>query len=324
MGLLQPRLVYSPFEYPIAYDFWLVQQQAHWLHTEISMARDIVDWNTMSLEQKQVIGSVLKGFTQTEVIVNEYWSRKVSHWFPKPEIAMMASAFANMESIHAKAYAYLNESLGLEEFSAFLQEPSAKAKIDHLIETTGKSKRDIARSLAVFSGFAEGVQLYSSFAVLMNYSRHKLMMGVGEIVAFSVKDESLHSVAGCWLFREFISEHPEIWDDELKKDIYEAARAAVKLEDNFIDHIFADGKPVLDLDPKDLKQFIRYRANTKLTDLGLKSNWKNIDMSAIERMAWFDFMTIGEDHQDFFAGRVSGYSKGVVEWNEESVFNDKG
>ena len=323
MSLLQPRLVYSPFEYPQAYDYWFAQQCSHWIHSEISMARDISDWNSkLTVEQKQVIGSVLKGFTQMEVVVNDYWSHKVGQWFKKPEIAMMTSAFASMESIHTKAYAYLNESLGLEDFQAFMYEPTGKAKIDHLVDTKGKTKKDIARSLAVFSGFAEGVQLYSSFAILLNYSRFDLMKGVGEIVSFSVKDESLHSTAGCWLFRVFIEENPEIWDDELKKDIFNAARDAVKLEDEFIDQVFQD-KAILDLDPKDLKQYIRYRANTKLSDLGLKSNWKNIDMEAIERMSWFDFLTSGESHQDFFSGRVSDYSKGVVDWSDDKVYTDE-
>lgn len=322
MGLLESRLVYSPFEYPLAYDYWLMQQQAHWLHTEIAMAKDITDWNqTLTEEQKQVIGSVLKGFTQMEVVVNDYWSHKVGQWFKKPEIAMMTSAFASMESIHTKAYAYLNESLGLTDFKAFMYEPTGRAKIDHLIEVKGESKRDIARSLAVFSGFAEGVQLFSSFAILLNFSQHNLMKGVGEIVSFSVRDESLHSLAGCWLFREFIAENPEIWDDELKKDIFDAARMAVQLEENFIDQVFPDSKPILGLDPKDLKEYIKYRTNTKLGDLGLKPNFENLDEEALARMDWFDYLTAGELHQDFFSGRVSDYSKGVVDWNPESMFD---
>ncbi len=314
------RLVYAPFEYDQAYEYWLTQQQAHWLHTEISMAGDIQDWTlSLSLSEKNVIGSILKGFTQTEVIVNDYWSRRVSKWFPKPEIVMMASAFANMETIHAKAYAYLNESLGLDNFSAFLEEPTTKAKIDSLIDSTGNNIREIAQSLAVFSGFAEGVQLFSSFAILMNFSRWNKLKGVGQIVAFSVKDESLHSEAGCWLFRQLVKEYPELWDKELKQQIYDAARNTIKLEDEFIDKAFELGA-IEGLDPYDLKQFIRFRCNTKLSDLGLGSNWKNINADSLEKLSWFDYLTTGVEHQDFFAGRVSSYSKGVVSF--EGIFED--
>lgn len=309
------RGFFEPFEYDQAYEYWLKQQQAHWLHTEITLSGDIQDWSlSLTPAEKNVVGNILKGFTQTEVIVNDYWSRRVSKWFPKPEIAMMVSAFANMETIHAKAYAYLNESLGLDDFSAFLSEPTTREKIDSLIEVKGTSKIDIAQSLAVFSGFAEGVQLFSSFAILMNFSRFNKLKGVGQIVAFSVKDESLHSEAGCWLFRQFVSEFPKLWDQGLKKTIYDAARNTIRLEDAFIDKAFELG-PIEGLDPYDLKQFIRFRCNTKLADLGLASNWKNIDKESLARFEWFDYLTTGVEHQDFFAGRVSSYSRGVVDFS---------
>lgn len=317
MSLMVKRDVFMPFEYVWAYDYWLKQQNVHWLHTEISMAADIQDWKSILTEsEKEVVGSILKGFTQTEVIINDYWATKISKWFPKPEIAMMSSAFSNMETIHMKAYAYLNESLGLDDFSAFIQEPTTKAKIDNLIETNGKTKQDIAKSIAVFSGFAEGVQLFSSFAILMNFSRFNKLKGVGQIVAFSVRDESMHSEAGCKLFREFIKENKDIWNDDLKKEIYEAARNAVQLEDNFIDNAFKLGK-IDGVDPYDLKAYIRARANTKLNDLGLKNNWKNLDKEAVYRISeWFDFMTVGVEHADFFSNRVSTYSKGNINWDE--------
>jgi ribonucleoside-diphosphate reductase beta chain len=221
---------------------------------------------------------------------------------------MMASAFSSMESVHTVGYSYLNDSLGLDDYSAFLQDPTAVAKLNALKNVKGKSKQDIARSLAIFSGFTEGVNLFSSFAILMSFSRFNLLEGVETIVSWSVRDESLHSEAGCWLFRTFIEENPEIWTDELKTDIYDAARLSVKLEDDFIDNAFGLGK-VRGLDPIDLKNFIRMRANAKLQDLGLKTNWKNIDQDSLKRMAWFDELSGGTKFTDFFAGRVTDYAK---------------
>lgn len=316
MGLLTPRATYAPFEYEQAYKYWELQQQSHWLHLEIAMASDINDWKlNLTESEKNVVGQILKGFTQSEVFIQEYWSSMVSSWFRKPEIQMMAAAFASMESVHAVSYAYLNQSLGLEDFSAFLHEPTAKAKIDRLIGTKGKSKAEIARSLAIFSAFNEGVNLFSSFAVLLNFSRTNKMKGLGQIIAFSIKDESLHSEAGCWLFRTLISEYPEIWTDELKQEIYQAARDTIELEDNFIDKVFELGN-IEGITAKDLKQFIRHRANTKLNDLTLKSNWKNIDKEAIARMSWFDILSSGVSMQDFFSGRVDSYAKGTMDWTK--------
>lgn len=318
MSLTKRREAFMPFEYQEAYDYWEKQQSVHWLHSEISMARDISDWDQkLSVAEKNVVGNILKGFTQTEIIVNEYWSRKITKWFPKPEVVMMALAFANMEGIHAKAYNYLNETLGLEDYEAFLQDAPTKAKLDNLTSQKTSSKRDIARSLAIFSAFTEGVNLFSSFAILMNFSRKESgakLPGVGEIVEFSVRDESLHSMAGCWLFRTFIEENEDIFDDELKSEIYEAARKTIDLEDDYIDKVFELGA-IPGLDPKDLKNFIRYRANQKLKELGLKANWKNIDQESLLRMSWFDIYASGERLNDFFAKRVSDYSKGNVNWD---------
>lgn len=316
MSILTPRVTYAPFEYQKAFEYWELQQQSHWLHSEVSMSSDINDWKmNLSESEKNVIGQILKGFTQSEIFIQEYWGSLVCKWFKKPEIQMMASTFSAFESIHAVSYAYLNQSLGLEDFSAFLHEPTAKAKIDRLILTKGKSKEEIARSLAVFSAFNEGVNLFSSFAILLNFSRFNKMKGLGQIIAFSIKDESLHSEAGCWLFRTLISEFPEIWTDELKKEIYDAARLTIELEDAFIEKVFELGD-IEGLTVKDLKNFIRYRCNTKLEDLGLKKNWKNLDQDAVNKLAWFDVLSAGVSHSDFFASRVDSYAKGQYDWSK--------
>ena len=328
-SLLKGRATYKPFMYQECFDFWQKQQQAHWLASEVPMSADVTDWKTkLSEHEKNVIGGTLKGFIQSEIHVNEYWSGKVARWFPHPEIAMMAVTFAAFESIHTQAYAHLNESLAIEDYDAFLAEPTAKAKIDRLVDANlvandvnGENKRMIAKSLAIFSAFAEGVSLFANFAVLLNFSRWNKLKGVGQIISWSIRDESLHSSAGCWLFRKFIQENPEIWDDELKKEIYQAARDTVALEDDFIDKVFEGG--ILEgLDPKDLKVFIRSRANQKLGELGMKMNWKNLDQEALKRIDWFDFLAAAVEHTDFFNQRVSAYSKGVVTFDDD-IFGDE-
>lgn len=335
MSLLKGRTVYKPFAYDQAFDFWLKQQQSHWLALEVPMSADVTDWKqNLTESEKNVIGGILKGFIQTEIHVNEYWSQKVAKWFPHPEIAMMAVTFGAFETIHTHAYAYLNETLGIEDYDAFLAEPTAKAKIDRLIfENEAPTKgpfsgpsswaylppsqlpaERIAKSLAIFSAFTEGVSLFSSFAVLLNFSRFNKLKGLGQIISWSIRDESLHSQAGCYLFREFVKENPEVMTDEFKKAIYQAARDTVQLEDDFIDKVF-EGAEIEGIDPKDLKVFIRNRANQKLGEIGFKKNWKNIDEEALKKMEWFDFLSTGMEMQDFFAQRVTTYSKGVVDFD---------
>ena len=193
MTLLDKRLTYAPREYPQAFSYWEQQQKSHWLHYEIAIGSDIHDFKIkLTDNERKVVGNILKSFVQMEIIVGEYWSSKVLSWFPKPEIAMMASTFSAMESIHAAAYFYLNESLGLDDCEAFLYEPTGKAKLDRLVEISGSSIEEIALSLAIFSAFSEGVSLFSSFSILLNFSRFDKLKKIGEIIAFSVKDELLH------------------------------------------------------------------------------------------------------------------------------------
>ena len=325
MGLMDRRVEYRPFEYHFAYEYFLKQQQSHWLHTEIELARDIACWqNRMSDDERRVVTRILRLFTQAECIVNEYWSSKVSVWFPKPEIALMTSAFAAMEGIHAVSYAYLNDSLSIpeSEYKAFLQEPTMIAKLQkmeaHLKADSGKVD-DIARSLAVFSAFTEGVCLFSSFAVLLNFQRFGKLLGIGDLIAFSIRDESMHSAAGCQLFRTLISENPSLWTDDFKRSIYQAARDVVELEDAFLDRVFegiaADAIPGISLEG--LKRYVRHRANVKLGDLGLKANW---ELPPDKQMEWVDIIASGTNHSDFFARRVTDYGKGLAEVSSGDLF----
>jgi len=308
MSLITPRVVYKPFEYPKAYEYFEAQQNAHWVPWEESMAKDISDWKTKLTEaERQVVGQILNAFTQTEISVNDYW-RTVAKWFPKPEIQMMASTFSAWESIHTAAYSYLNDSLGLNDYAAFMNDSTAVAKLNALQMTPNKTKREKARSLAIFSAFTEGVNLFSSFAVLMNFSRFNLLQATETIISWSVRDENLHSEAGCWLFRTLMEENDDIWSADFKKEIYDAARLSVELEDNFIDHAFSLGD-IRGLSSKDLKNFIRMRANQKLLELGLKINWKNIDGAALDRMFWFEETLYGRKMTDFFSNRVTDYKK---------------
>lgn len=318
MSILVPRVVYKPFEYPQAYTFMQLQQNNFWLPKEVSMTQDKADFERSLTESEQLIlGQILKSFTQTETHINEYWSQNVSKWFPKPEIQMMCSTFSAFESIHLEGYDYLNTELGLEDYEAFLEDETAVAKLDRLKVVNGNNLSEIARSLAVFSAFTEGVSLYSSFAVLANMSRLGLLKGVKNIIEWSQKDEEVHSKAGCWLFRTLIEENPDIWNDELKKDIYEAARITVELEDNFIDKVFSLGT-MRGLESKDLKMFIRDRANKKLNELGLKNNWKNIDKESLKRMDWFYNISDALINSDFFSAVSTEYSR--VSWKMEDMF----
>lgn len=315
-NLTEPRIFYKPFEYQQAFDFYKDQHRAHWLADEVPLASDLTDWKQkLNESEKNLIGNILKSFAQTEVHVNDYWSTKVSLWFPKPEVQAMARVFADFESIHAEAYARLNEELGLDDFQAFMEDETSKNKIERLIEVPGDTLEERAISLAIFSAFTEGVNLFSSFAILMSFQLRNLMKGTGQIVEWSVRDESLHSKAGCWLFRTLLEENPDMQTDHLRNKITEACKLSVKLEFDFIDKAFEMGD-VDGLSKEQLKAFIKARANEKLEELGYHAIYNDIDPNDLRDMEWFSHLTGGKTQQDFFAGRVTNYSKSVADWSD--------
>jgi ribonucleoside-diphosphate reductase beta chain len=324
LDLTKERIIYKPFEYDKAYDYWLKQQQAHWLHTEVPMMSDLNDWKqNLNKTEKNIIGSILKGFAQTETIVNDYWSGLVTKWFRKPEIIMMATTFGAFETIHAEAYSLLNETLGLDDFSEFLEDETTMAKIENLMKVRDSFNNEVnwherAKSLAIFSAFTEGVNLFSSFAVLLSFKMQNKLKGVGQIVEWSIRDESMHSEAGCWLFKTLIKEKPELKTLELEAAINEAALLSLKLELDFIDKVYELGD-LEGCNKYDLQNFIKNRVNAKLGDLGYKPIIDDIDMNAVNRMKWFDALSAGKQHTDFFANRVTNYSKAHMNW-DESIF----
>jgi len=323
--LFTERIPYKPFEYPIYYtDGWLQQAQAFWLHTEISMQGDVKDWNeNLSAEEKHLVGNILLGFAQTECAVSDYWTGMVTKWFPKHEIRQMAMLFGSQETIHSVAYSYLNETLGLDDFAGFLHDDSMKARFENLTQTTAdwtpedlqknvKARIEVAKSLAIFSAFTEGVALYSSFAVLYSFQMRNKLKGIGQQMKWSVRDESLHSKMGCQLFRHMCSEYPELLE-EAKSAIYQAAHIMQGLEFNYIDKIFEMGD-LENLKKEDLKNFISQRINEKLGELGYNptpggDEYFTYNAESANQLEWFYNLTGGVTHTDFFAMRPTDYSK---------------
>lgn len=330
--LFEERLEYKPFEFPVYYtEGWLKQAQSFWLHTEIQMQGDVKDWKeNLKEHEKHLVGNILLGFAQTECAVSDYWTGMVTKWFPKHEIKQMAMLFGSQETIHAVAYSYLNETLGLDDFAAFMHEPTIAEKFEFLLATeneythedllnSAKARKDVARSLAVFSAFAEGVSLYSSFAVLYSFQMRDLLKGIGQQMKWSVRDESLHSKMGCQLFRHMCEEYPEL-KDSVQYDVEYAAKLMVEMEHRFIDKIFEEGD-LENLKAKDVKSFISRRANEKLMELGYQPKFE-YDIESANELDWFYHLTGGLTHTDFFAIRSTDYAKSGEEenWSDDELW----
>ena len=323
--LFKERTYYKPFEYPWAFDYYQLQNQLHWLPEDVPMHEDVKDWNQkLSPAEKNLLTQIFRLFTQSDLDVGAGYFDKYIPLFKKPELRMMMGSFANIESVHQHAYSLLLDTVGMpeSEYKAFAKYEEMSAKHDYIqqFETSEiKSKKqlkDLAKALAVYSGFTEGLQLFSSFAILINFQRFGKMKGMCKIVDYSIRDESLHVEGMTKIFRTLIKENLDIWTDDFKKEIYQICREMVAHEDKFIELVFEMGD-IQGLTLEEMKQYNRYIADRRLLQLGLKPNFGVSD----NPLTWWDEV-IGVEHQNFFEGRASAYTKASVKGNWSNVFDD--
>ena len=312
MSLLDTRDYYKPFDHPWMFDYYSQQNQMHWFPEDVPLHNDVKDWQTMTDEEKNLLTQIFRLFTQSDVDVGAGYVDRYMRIFKKPEARMMMSSFANMESIHQHAYSLLLDTVGMPEveYKAFSEYEAMADKHEYInaVKVTKGDKKSIAKALAIYSGFTEGLQLFSSFIILLNFPRFGKMKGMGQIITYSIRDESMHVEAMTKLFREFMQENIDLWTDDFKAEIYQACREMVDLEDRFLDLVFEQGD-IPGLTKKEMQQYIRYIADRRLLQLGLKPNYEVKD----NPLNWLDDV-LGVEHQNFFEGRATTYMKAGLTW----------
>ena len=311
MSIFKERNYYKPFSYPWAFESYDTQQKMHWLPSEISLHEDVNDWNNrMDKSEKNLVKQILTFFTQGDVDVAQAYMDVYIPLFKPLEIRMMLSAIATSEANHAHAYSLLNDTIGMDDgdYQAFQEIKAMNDKHEYLWKSKGgTAEEQMIRDMAVFSAFGEGLQLFASFVMLLNFTRFGKMKGMGQIVAWSIRDESHHVESMIKLFHCLLDEKPKVWNDNFKRTLYDICRDMVTLEDKFIDLAFSMG-PVQGLTPYEVKQYIRHIADRRLLQLGLKPNYGVKD----NPLEWVDWVVSGVEHANFFENRATEYAKGAM------------
>jgi len=319
MSLLSASPVYKPFHYPWAYDAWLQQQRIHWLPEEVPLADDVKDWQkNLTDGERNLLTQIFRFFVQADVEVNNCYMGHYSRVFKPTEVCMMLASFSNTETIHIAAYSYLLDTIGMPEleYEAFLHIKEMRDKYEYMQSFNTSTKVDIAKTLAMFGAFTEGLQLFASFAILLNFPRFNKMKGMGQIVTWSARDETLHTNSMIKLFHTFLSENPEIKSQDLFEDLTKACSVVVEQEDAFIDKAFELGA-VEGLDASSVKKYIRYIANSRLNQLGMDRLY-NIGKNPLPYM---DEMLNSLEHANFFESRATEYSRAATQGTWEEAFN---
>ena len=308
--ITQERTTFKPFKYPWAYDAWLQHEQSHWLHTEVPMSEDVKDYKKLSSHEQEFLTKILRFFVQGDLDIGSGYHDHYIPIFKQPEVRMMMSGFASREALHVAAYAHLIETLGLPEstYNEFLQYGEMVQKHDYI---SNLSEAPMAEKIAAISAFGEGMQLFSSFVMLLNFARNGKLKGLGQIIAWSIVDETQHAEGMIKVYREYVKHH----QDETTSDrIKEIADQMVGLEDQFVDLAFSLVE-VEKLTKEEVKQYIRYIADRRLISMGMKGIYK------IKKnpLPWVDGM-LGVSHTNFFEQRVTDYSKGATTGTWDDVW----
>ena len=308
--ITQERTTFKPFKYPWAYDAWLQHEQSHWLHTEVAMSEDVKDYKKLSKQEQEFLTKILRFFVQGDLDIGSGYHDHYIPVFKQPEVRMMMSCFAGREALHVAAYAHLIETLGLPEstYNEFLQYKEMVEKHDYI---NNLNAAPMAEKIAAISAFGEGMQLFSSFVMLLNFARNGKLKGLGQIIAWSIVDETQHAEGMIKVYREYVKHHQ---DETTSERIKEIADQMVGLEDQFVDLAFSMVE-VEKLTKEEVKQYIRYIADRRLISMGMKGIYK------IKKnpLPWVDGM-LGVSHTNFFEQRVTDYSKGATTGTWDDVW----
>lgn len=319
-GLTVASQTYKPFYYSWAVDLTVRHEKAHWIEDEIDLGEDVSDWKTNKVTpiEKDYITNILRLFTQSDVAVGQNYYDQFIPKFKNNEIRNMLGSFANREGVHQRAYALLNDTLGLpdSEYHAFLEYKEMTDKIEFMQKADITTQRGLALALAK-SVFNEGVALFASFVMLLNFQRVGKMKGMGKVVEWSIRDESMHVEGNSRLFKAFVAEHPKLVDNDFKKEIYVMAKNVVKLEDKFIQLAYAMGE-IQGLTMEEVKTYIRYITDRRLLQLGLKTNFKVKN----NPLPWLEWILNGADHTNFFENRVTEYEVAGLTGSWDSAYGN--
>lgn len=308
--MLDFRGTYRPFQYPWAIKAWEDQTKMFWLPEEVPMAQDVMDWkNGLTDRERGLVKSILTFFTQADMDVHCAY---LDHYLPKirnPEIRRMLTMFAGIETLHQVAYAFLNDTLGLPDstYTDFLKYKAMVDKHDFSESFKSSSHLEMAVTMAGFGAFVEGLQLFASFVLLLNFQRSGKLRGMGQIVAWSVRDETLHCQSTIKMFHTFVGEYLGGGTQELRDRVTAVATHSVSCEDAFIDLAYEQGD-MEGLKAEEVKKFIRYIADLRMVQLG----YSPIYGVKEDPLPWFQSIIGGVEHTSFFENRPTAYSRAAT------------
>nr|QXT57792.1 ribonucleotide reductase small subunit [Rhinella marina erythrocytic-like virus] len=328
LSMFKPSESYKPFLFPSVVDITDLHEKVHWVDAEISLTDDVMCWNSnlLSKDEKQYTIDILRLFTQSDVSVGNIYYDTFIPLFKNNELRCMMGSFAAREGIHQRAYAMLTDTLGVPDtiYRTFLEYTEMAEKMDFMSEMKTDTLDNIALSL-VKAVFNEGVSLFASFLMLLNFQRFGKMTGMGKVVEWSIRDESLHVKGMTHIFKTLLACYPFLNRPKLVDLIYSLAKEALDLEFAFIDLVFKTSKnqpegtlKIPQLNAIDTKNYIKFILDKRISDLGFTKLWPDLT----DPTPWVTWIINGTDHTNFFDNKVTEYTVGGLAGTWDDVYDE--
>ncbi|NP_078636.1 Ribonucleotide reductase small subunit [Lymphocystis disease virus 1] len=299
--------VFKPFHYSWAVEIRALHENIHWTEKELSLADDVSDWKTgkLTLFEKDFIIQILRLFTQLDVSVGHIYHNIFIPIFKNNELRNMLCSFACREGTHQQAYALLNDTLGLPEteYSTFLNYKEMTNKTIYMNDMKTDNLSEIALSL-IKAVYNEGVVLFASFAMLLNFQRFGTMKGMGKVIEWSIRDENIHVEGLCKLFKTFISEYSFILTEEFFSAVRKIQAEVLQLETDFIILLFTNITEIKGLTKLCMINYVKYILQRRTEQLGLLESTEVLLTNPID---WISWLIAGRNITNFFENRVTEY-----------------
>ena len=297
--------------------FWEQNVKQFWLPEEISVSKDLKNWNELSERERTLYKRVLAGLTLLDTKQGNNGIPSMMSLTENFQRKAVLSFMGTMEEIHAKSYSSIFTTLlsnrEIDELFDWIEtEETLQRKAELILEQYENTKDEKSLYLSmVTSVFLESFLFYSGFFYPLFLAGQGKMVASGEIISLILRDESLHGKYIGLLAQEKYNAFSDEVKKELDEKIYEIFNKLMENEMNYTKLIYAESGM-----EKEVINFLKYNANRALENLGFDNYY---EVEPINPIVLNGLSTETKTH-DFFSTKGNGYQKGIYEELEDEDF----
>lgn len=280
-----------------------------WLDTRVPVSNDLLDWQTLSDVEKEVIKKAVGGLALLDTLQSEEGIYAIKKDARTQKERAVLSNFNFMESIHAKTYGTilisLNSFKDIDDIYNWMNnDPRMQFKAEKINEVY---QNGAPLQIKVASVFLEGILYYSNFFTPLWYRGSNRLSNLAELIKLVIRDESVHGTYLGYKFRQSFVELSSESQREFTIWMYDFLDLLMENELAYTKELY--GKINLE---KDVITFVKYNANKALQNMGFDDYYENATANDVNPIV-MNGISIETANHDFFSQVGAGYLMGDTE-----------